>query len=90
MYAKPSFGPEETETDQMQKTLNTRNKVQKQREELKKQIEENRKTRDMQKQNRLEEETYEGEMNQATMKAQKMESERIHKQHKDFVKDALT
>ena len=70
-YYKPNFGPEETEQDVMANLNASRNKVMKTREELQKQIEDNKMEREMKKQTQLEQERFEGQINQQELQNMK-------------------
>ena len=74
-YYKPNFGPEETEQDVMANLNASRNKVMKTREELQKQIEDRRLEKEMIKQAKLEQERFEGQLNQQELQNMKDRSE---------------
>ena len=67
----------------------SRNKVMKTREELQLQIEQRRQEREMKKQAQLDEERFEGEMNQQELKAMQDRNQRLRMEKKEFVSESL-
>ena len=67
----------------------SRNKVMKTREELQLQIEQRRQEREMKKQAQLDEERFEGEMNQQELKAMQERNQRLRMEKKEFVSESL-